>query len=55
MNQLKLKYRFLISVSILLIVSYGCNYLDEIPDDRQTIEEVFQKKNPVRRLPGKCL
>lgn len=47
MEQLKLKYRFLISVSLLLIVSYGCtDYLDEIPDDRQTIEEVFQKKIP---------
>ncbi|MFA5330043.1 MAG: RagB/SusD family nutrient uptake outer membrane protein [Prolixibacteraceae bacterium] len=32
---------------ILIIVFSGCNgYLDQVPDDRQTIDEVFQKKGP---------
>ncbi|MGQ8336972.1 RagB/SusD family nutrient uptake outer membrane protein [Sunxiuqinia sp. A32] len=46
MNQSVVKYKFLICLSVLIIALYGCDdYLDEIPDDRLTIEEVFQKKN----------
>ncbi len=32
---------------ILIFVCSGCSgYLDQVPDDRQTIDEVFQKKGP---------
>ncbi|GGH18736.1 RagB/SusD family nutrient uptake outer membrane protein [Sphingobacterium alkalisoli] len=32
---------------VLLFVSQACDsFLDQVPDDRQTIEEVFQKKRP---------
>lgn len=42
-----MKFKLILSIGILMMIFTGCNnYLDEIPDDRQTIEEVFQKKRP---------
>ncbi|MGX5688543.1 RagB/SusD family nutrient uptake outer membrane protein [Arcticibacter tournemirensis] len=36
-----------IIIVLLIAVLYSCNdYLDQVPNDRQTIEEVFQKKRP---------
>lgn len=36
-----------ISICILLVLLSACSkYLDQVPNDRQTIEEVFQKKRP---------
>jgi len=42
-----MKFRALINICFLLLVFTACSeYLDQVPDDRQTMEEVFQKKQP---------
>lgn len=49
MNRKEIKYNALphLVLMILILVLSGCNgYLDQVPDDRQTIDEVFQKKAP---------
>lgn len=41
------KYKY-ISLAFILMMVYSCSedFLNQVPDDRQTIEEVFQKKQP---------
>lgn len=42
-----MKFRLILHIGLLLLGFTACNdFLGEIPDDRQTIEEVFQKKIP---------
>ena len=46
MKKLMSSYRIILSIVILLSAA-GCKkYLDQVPNDRITIEEVFQKKGP---------
>lgn len=41
------KINILLYISTCLLCLTGCSkYLDQVPNDRQTIEEVFQKKKP---------
>ncbi|RYD95384.1 MAG: RagB/SusD family nutrient uptake outer membrane protein, partial [Sphingobacteriales bacterium] len=36
----------MLALAVLATASSCKKYLDQVPDDRQTIEEVFQKKGP---------